>query len=362
MTLPDLTYRPRDPRRYRPAIGVIGCGNIARRHLAAYREAGYRVTALSDVMLERAEGRREAFFPDARVFADYRELLARPEIEVVDVTTHPEARAGIVEAALRAGKHVLSQKPFVLDLEVGERLVRLADAQGVRLAVNQNARWAPHHAYMRAAVEAGLLGELSSLDFVLHFDHNWTARTPFDAIHHLLLYDYAIHWFDLIHLLVGRPAERVYAALERSRTQRPRPPLLGQVAIRYPAALATLALDGDTRQGASQTARLVGERATLVSEGAGQNEQQVRLITPEGTYAPTLEGAWYNDGFHGAMAELLCALEEEREPSHAARQNLGGLALCFAALDSADSGEPRRPGEVLRVAPGAGRADPLTPL
>jgi len=54
--------------------------------------------------------------------------------------------------------------------------------------------------------------------------------------------------------------------------------------------------------------------------------------------------------FHGVMAELLCAVEEEREPSHSAAQNLGSLALCFAALESANTGRVVRPGEVRRLA------------
>jgi predicted dehydrogenase len=55
---------------------------------------------------------------------------------------------------------VLSQKPFVLDLDVGERLCERAAKRGVRLAINQNGRWAPHLACMREAVIAGLIGEV----------------------------------------------------------------------------------------------------------------------------------------------------------------------------------------------------------
>ena len=58
------------------------------------------------------------------------------------------------QAAIDAGKHILSQKPFVVDLDVGEELVAQAEARGVKLAVNQNGRWAPHFSYMRQAVAA----------------------------------------------------------------------------------------------------------------------------------------------------------------------------------------------------------------
>ena len=60
----------------------------------------------------------------------------------------------------------------------------------------------------------------------------------------------------------------------------------------------------------------------------------------EGSVTVPLEGSWFESGFQGTMGELLCAIEEEREPGHGARDNLRSLELCFAALRSADSGQP----------------------
>src|SRR5262245_49663476 len=122
---PVLPYQPQNPKAYNPAIGLIGCGGIAVQHLNAYRHAGFRVTALCDRTESKARAYQERFYPDATVTADYRELLRRDEIEVLDITTHPEDRVSIIEEALQAGKHVLSQKPFVVDLDVGERLADL---------------------------------------------------------------------------------------------------------------------------------------------------------------------------------------------------------------------------------------------
>ena len=158
-----IEYQPRNPRTYQPAIGLIGCGGITRHHLTAYRNAGYRVVALCDIDANRAEERRQEFVPEATVYTDAQQLLRRDDIEVVDIATHPADRIPLIAAAIAAGKHVLSQKPFVLDLDDGERLVEAADRRGVKLAVNQNGRWAPHVAYMRGAVAAGLLGDISSV-------------------------------------------------------------------------------------------------------------------------------------------------------------------------------------------------------
>ncbi|HEV8291995.1 MAG TPA: Gfo/Idh/MocA family oxidoreductase, partial [Tepidisphaeraceae bacterium] len=120
---PDLPYRPRDPKKYRPAIGLIACGGITEQHLKAYKAAGYNVVALCDADGAKAEKRREEFYPRARVYSDYRKVLKRDDIEVVDVATHPEERLPIIRAAIKARKHVLSQKPFVIDLDEGQRLV-----------------------------------------------------------------------------------------------------------------------------------------------------------------------------------------------------------------------------------------------
>src|SRR4029079_17535866 len=64
-------------------------------------------------------------------------------------------------------------------------------------------------------------------------------------------------------------------------------------------------------------------------------------------------GSWFPDGFHGTMGELLSAIEEKREPTNSARNNLDSLALCFAAVASADRGEPVVPGSVRTLTGGS---------
>src|SRR5690606_31776923 len=140
--------KPRRPQRYRPRIGMIGCGGITEQHLVAYARDDYEIVAFCDVHKDAATRRRDAFAPSASVYTDYRDLLARDDIDVIDAATHPEARFAIIEDALNAGKHVLSQKPFVLDLDLGRQLVDLADSKDLRLAVNQNGRWAPYLRYI----------------------------------------------------------------------------------------------------------------------------------------------------------------------------------------------------------------------
>ena len=70
---------------------------------------------------------------------------------------------------------MLSQKPFVTDLADGRRLVDLAKSVDRKLAVNQNGRWAPHFRYIMQAIEAGLIGNVTTIDFSLQWDQTWIA-------------------------------------------------------------------------------------------------------------------------------------------------------------------------------------------
>ena len=349
---PDVAWRPPAPREWRPRIGMIGTGGISAAHLDAYRTAGWEVAGLWNRTRARAEARAAEFCPGARIVDHWQALLDDPEIDVVDVTLHPEHRLPILRAALLAGKHVLSQKPFVTDLAEGEELVRLAEESGVRIAVNQNGRWAPHHAYLRAAVQGGLVGEVVSVHVAIHWDHGWTAGTPFDEVEDLVLYDFGVHWFDLVASLVGTRAESVIATAARAQGQANRVPLLAQALVRLDGGQASLVFDGGVPHGPRDTTHVGGSLGTLRSEGPDLGVQQVTLTTAEGVARPVLDGQWFNDGFRGAMGELLLAIEEDREPANGARENLRSLAMVFAAVRSRITGREVRVGDARRLESG----------
>ena len=352
-----VPYLPPRPKSYHPCIGLIGAGGISEFHLRNYQEMGLRVTAIADRDRERAEQRKAVFFPDAGVFSDYRDLLACDEIEVVDITPHPQDRLPIIEAALHAGKHVLSQKPFTLDLTEARRLADLADCLGLKLAINQNGRWAPHFSYIQPAIATGVIGEVVSMDFTVCWDHTWTRNVPaFGRIRHLVLYDFVIHWFDIVHCFMsGQPAESVHASTRGFPSQLYAAPSLAAVVIDYPTAQARMGFNAHALWGQEDVTTVVGTRGTMRSRGPGLNNQpEISLFLEDGSHTVPLKGAWLSNGFQGTMGELLCSIEENRNPSNNARHNIGSLELCFAAMASADSGRPVVPGSVTTV----GRLEP----
>jgi len=347
---PALPYQPPMPRAYRPRIGVIGAGGIVSAHLDAYRTAGWEVAAICNRSIGKAQAKAVEFAPKARVTDCWQDVLSDPGIDVVDITPHPADRLPILEAALKAGKHVLSQKPFVLDLAEGRRLVALARQNGVKLAVNQNGRWAPRLAWMREAVRAGLVGEVISAHISIHWNHGWIAGTPFERIEDLILYDFGIHWFDFLRSVIGPRAQSVFATAARASGQTAKAPLLAQVLVQIEGGQASLVFDGGTPHGPRDTTFIAGTKGSLQSDGPDLGQQSVTLTTAARIARPRLQGTWFNDGFRGAMGALLVAIEDDSEPANGAEENLDSLALAFAAIQSRRRGEPVRPGTAEKLA------------
>jgi predicted dehydrogenase len=335
-----LDYRPSFPPEYSPGIGVVGCGHIVKTaHLPAYTKYGLDVVGVYDVAPEATSGVAEEFGV-RHVFESLDELLARPEIEVVDIATHPSVRLELVRRALAAGKHVLAQKPFALDLAEARAVVDEAERRGVRLAVNQNGRWAPPWRLATMLIEEGAVGEVFAVTHLYDRDFRFVLGMHYDRIEHLLVYDYSIHWIDISRCWLDGKTPRSVQALEYRTPAQPaesKAPWGAWVEIQY-------------ADGASAMIRSIGGSATSRpgcpfwihgTEGTirgsillGSDYLELERDGVFSRYDP--EGSWYVDGFGGTMGELLCAIAEEREPSNSARNNLLTLQLTLDACRSAE--------------------------
>ncbi len=349
MRPPKLDYLPRGPRRPKShKLGLIGCGGIAQYHLTAAKSFGVEVVALADVNLSAAKSRRDEYYPQAEVYDNHRELLARPDITAVEIATHTAVRPAQVMDALKAGKHVLSQKPFTFDLKEGKRLAAYAKRRNLILAVNQNGRWAPQFAALIAAAKQGLLGDIHTLDMSLAWDHTWTRGSPFADLHHLILSDFAIHWFDAVACVFGeRKAKSVFANAVKAPNQDMKIPMLGNAVVNFGDGLATLAFSAYESFAPQEYLCCVGSLGTLRGTANVANLTELELTTKKGTAKIPLKGQWFPDGFRGTLGEFLRSIEEKREPSISAANNIRSLEICFAALASADTGQPVKPGKAL---------------
>jgi len=333
-------------------IGLIGCGNITRMHLGTYQRMGLPVTALADLNREAAEERRAAYYPEARVYTSAAELLQQPDIEVVDIALHPKPRGAVIRAALEAGKHVLSQKPFSLDLDEAEALVDLAGERGLKLAVNQNIRWAPHARFLQLAVKAGWVGTVQTVSILINWDHSGIRGKAFETIRQIILYDFGIHWVDLAVNFFGEAeAKRASACVAHSLEQDLQPPMLAGALLTFPNGHAVLSYDALQGKDARESIIVTGSQGVLRAEGPLLGIRQVSVDCHAGAATVPLEGAYLETGFAGTMGALLQAIEAGSEPEHSGRNNLRTLEAMFAIVGAAETGRTVSVGSHRRLGP-----------
>jgi predicted dehydrogenase len=336
-TPPD--YRPRFPER-RYGIGILGCGQIAQSaHLPAYSKYDLPVAAVWSRRASTTAGVAERFPFVKAVASTPEELLADPQVEVVDIATPTEHRLDWVGAAVDAGKHVLAQKPLTTDLGALADVLASASARGVRIAVNQNGRWAPAWRLATMLVEDGAIGEVAGVTHLHDKPLPPIAGTPFDQIDHMLLADYLVHWIDITRCwLKGKHLGSVRAVDNRTPAQ--------PAAARNPQS-ATMQLT--CTDGATAMLRIVGDVRTRRpgcpfwihgSEGTLRGSilggsDFLELERGQTSTRFVLDGQWFVDGFAGTMGELMCAIDEGREPSNSAADNLATVSITLAARDSA---------------------------
>jgi predicted dehydrogenase len=338
-----LDYRPSFPPEYRPGLGLVGCGDIARSwHLPAYAQYGVDVVGVFDPAPDATDGIRDRFPFVRRVFANLDDLLADEEIEIVDVATRPDVRPALIQQALQAGKHVLAQKPLALDVRAARELADEADARGVRVAVNQNGRWAPPWRIATLLIEQGAVGEVFAITHLHDRPLPPLVGTHFDELEHFVIYDFFVHWIDICRCwLDGRTVEAVRALDYRTADQPPdaRSPWAAWVEIHYADGASALVRNvGEARTKRPSSPFWVHGTEGTIRGSVLLGSDFVELERDGVTIRYALEGAWYPDGFAGALGELVSAIAEDREPFNSARHNLLSLQMTLAACTSAEEG------------------------
>ena len=346
-----LHYRPAFPDTYRPGIGIVGCGGIVKlAHLAAYDAYGVDVVGVYDPLPEATDGLLERYPVVGRVFDTLDDLLAHADIQVVDVATHPSVRPELMRRALEAGKHVLSQKPFALDVGVARELVEEADRRGLRLAVNQNGRWAPAWRIATLLVQQGAVGEVCAVTHLYEHGFPWTLGTWPDELEHFVLYDFSAHWIDITRCWLDGKDVAAVRALEYRNPGQPAESNASWgawVMIEYTdGSNAVIRGVGTDTQRPGDPFWIHGTEGT-VRGSVRKGTDFVELERGGTTTGYALEGDWFPDGFAGAMGELCTAIAEDREPFNSGRHNLLTLQLILAACRSAEhDGRPVRLDEV----------------
>ena len=203
-------------------VGIIGCGKIAQvRHIPEYAaNPAVEVYGFYDINQARTEELAKKY--GGRAFSSYEELLADPTIEAVSVCAANHAHAEISIAALKAGKHVLCEKPMAISLEECEAMVAAAKESGRYLMIGQNQRLAKAHSKAKELIEQGTIGKV--LTFRTIFGHGGPETWSVDPGKNVWFFDktkaamgamadLGIHKTDMIQYVLGSRIVKTQAVL-----------------------------------------------------------------------------------------------------------------------------------------------------
>ncbi|MBQ0092910.1 MAG: Gfo/Idh/MocA family oxidoreductase, partial [Clostridiales bacterium] len=142
-------------------IGIVGAGNIAcNAHLPAYQKCdNTQIVAIADLNLDRAKEAAEKFgIPE--YYGSVEEMLAKADIQAVDVCTWNNGHAPVAIAALNAGKHVICEKPLTVSDELAEQIAAAVKKNGVKFMLAAPGRFGEKNCYLRKQIEEGKFGQV----------------------------------------------------------------------------------------------------------------------------------------------------------------------------------------------------------
>ena len=184
---------------------IIGCGLIGKKRLAGL-PAGSKLAVACDTNLARAE-ELVKLAKTGRAVADFKQAVADPQVDAVIVATINSALAEVSAAAIRAGKHVLVEKPAGISVKQIDELISLAEKHGVCVRVGFNHRYHPAFLKAREIFASGAMGRLM---FVrgryghggrIGYEKEWRADPKLSGGGELI--DQGVHLIDLAGLFLG---------------------------------------------------------------------------------------------------------------------------------------------------------------
>ena len=315
-------------------FAVVGCGTAANHiHLPALRAAGAEVTVFASRSVSSAEATCGAWGSGA-VVDRWEDAVTRDDVDAIVIATPNAQHHGVAMAALRAGKHVLVDKPMACTVDEADEMIEAAaDAERV-LVPFHNTRFAPPFVAAAQQVQEGAIGDLAG--FRVAFGHAgpqaWAPRATWFFERATsgggCLIDLGVHAIDLLRAVAGDDVTHVTAVLNGAAGDVETD---AQLLVRLRAgATGSIHASWSARPGPDHQLTLFGTEGTLHLDArtaltlttAGD---RTKVELPETTSSP--------------LDELLAAVRGERAPAVTAADGRAAVAVVGAAYRSASSGQ-----------------------
>lgn len=320
-------------------LALIGAGRIAKVHaraIAASPDA--ELVAVTDALPAAAQALALATGAKA---SDTDTIAADKSIDAVLICTPTDTHADLIETFAKAGKHVFCEKPVDLDLARAEEVVSIAREAGVKLMLGFNRRYDPNFAGVRAAIDAGRIGDVEMVTI--------TSRDPdapdisYASRSGGIFRDMTIHDLDMARFMLGE--EPVAVSAHASVLVKPELKEIGDsdsATVILETASGKQAVITNSRRATYGYDQRVEVHGSLgVARAGNQLENTVVVGNAEGFGSAPLQNFFmtrYTASYAGEIAEFIAALKEGREPATTGADGVIALKLANACVESVKTG------------------------
>jgi len=337
---PDPDIRARDY-----AIGCVGAGMImAECHLAAYDQARFRVAAIASRTPAHA-AKVAARWSIPVVHETPRDLIADPDVEILDLAFPPDQQPDLIRQGLKAPniKAILAQKPVALSLDEAIALRDEAKRAGKILSVNQNMRYDQSIRVLKQIIEAGALGKIIFAQIDMHAIPHWQ---PFLAGYdRLTLANMSVHHLDVLRFLFGEALSITTSARPDPRTKFDHTDGIVASTIEFASGAMAVSLE-DVWSGPRAENyhddqfinwRVEGTDGVAKGTIGWPNAKPSTLsyasrTTTDGKWVtPDWSTMWFPHAFIGVMEQLQHALKTGEPPALSIADNVATMTLVEAA-------------------------------
>jgi predicted dehydrogenase len=325
-------------------VVVVGAGGISNVWFPPLIEEKVEIAAVVDLNLDAAKGQIEKYGIEAEASSDMKAMLKKHHPDFVLDLTIPEAHCAVTCTALRAGCHVIGEKPMASSMAEARRMVRASEETGKLYMVSQSRRWDKLHDKVKLTIDAGEIGTVTTVNCDFYAGAHFGGFR--DEMPSPLILDMSIHHFDLIRFMTGLDPVAVYA-----REYNPKGSwykgdaaascifeMSDNAIFTYRASWCGEGCDtswnGDWR--------LVGDRGTLLYHH--DQEPVGQAVDGDGGFYRPMRDVVISESplqatlFHGGLLEMLNFLRTGKKPQTECHDNIKSLAMVFSAIDSSKKG------------------------
>ena len=311
-----------------------------------------------DVKLELAQAKKEEYLSkmndsnlSVNTYEDYKVMLDNEDIDVVTIATESGYHAEIAIYCMNKGKHVIVEKPMAMSIDDALEMIKVAEANNVKLSVAHQNRFNKPIQKLRESVGADKLGRImnGTARILWRRDDNYYKQAPWRGTWDLdggTLMNQCIHNIDLLQWMLGGEVERVYAETETFRN-----PIeaedFGAIVVRFKNGAIGI-IEGSAvvyPKNLEETLSVFGTEGTVVIGGLAVNELKTWRF--EGEDEEAVKGDLqvqidnvYGKGHTPLFKDVIDAINDDRKPYVSGEDAIVPLSIILAAYKSKKTGMP----------------------